>query len=99
MIFQKGRHRHIDICEPLLNSDIKTEVLKSYVYLGLPFSQSAVFEKAFEAAISKANFTTNSTLALINRLNLKSGQPIQNYFIALLIVPCCMERIFGVYDI
>lgn len=59
------------------------EVVSSYEYLGVPFSNSATFKTDTDSAMSKTNLAVGTTSSLINRLNLKTWEPVNRLFVSL----------------
>lgn len=69
VIFKKGGRsskRKNGIVFKYGNSEI--EIVKSYNYLGVIFSQSALFTDSMKMFMSKANLASNSTLSLIYKM-------------------------------
>lgn len=81
IIFRKGGHCHNHKYGTFMYDDKqKIEVVSNYDYLGVTFSNSAIFLNAANTAISKANLALGATVSLINRLQLKAWDPVNKLF-------------------
>lgn len=62
------------------------EFVSNYDFLGVTFSNSAIFLNETNNAISKANLALGATVSLINRLQLKIWDPVNKLFKSLTII-------------
>lgn len=79
VIFRMGGYAH-NKKDKFKYGDTDIEIVKQYTYLGVPQTQSAIFEEASKAAISKANLAMDSSLKIISEMNLTSWQPMPKLF-------------------
>lgn len=63
----------------------RIDVVKSYVYLGVNFTNTAIFEKNAREVAAKAGIATSSTLSLIKNVKLRSWSKIISLFDALVV--------------
>ena len=54
IVFQKGGHGHKSKLPPMLFGSDVVEFVKDYMYLGITFSQTALFSRAVSEVMSKA---------------------------------------------
>lgn len=81
IIFRKGGHSHDKNVGSFLYGDSeKIEVVSNYTYLGIPFSNSAVFVNATNTMLSKANLAQFKTISLIKKMKLSCWSSIEKLF-------------------
>lgn len=81
VIFRKGGHMHNKKLGLFKYGEAEiVEVVSKYEYLGVLFSNSATFVAATDSAVTEANLAIGSTIALINRLNLDTWEPVNKLF-------------------
>lgn len=85
VIFRKGGHAQNKKITPFMYGNSVVEIVKNYTYLGIPFSQSSVFNLAVENTICKSKIAVTSTISLIHRMDLNSWNSIDKLFRSLLV--------------
>lgn len=74
ILFQKGGHGHKKKHAPFLFGNRTIEYVKEYVYLGMCFTQTAVYSKATESVVRKSKTACAATLSLICKLRTNSWE-------------------------
>lgn len=85
VLFQKGGHGHKKKLSPVLYKGKEIEFVKSYVYLGVPFTQSGTYEMASKHFISKGKNAIQPTVNIINKMQITNSNVINKLFKALVI--------------
>lgn len=85
IIFRKGGHGHDKKYDSFFYEKNKIEIVSNYVYLGIPFSNSAVFLNAANKAVTKTKLALSTTTSLIEKLKLNNWYPVRKLFISLII--------------
>ena len=93
--FQKGGHGSIKRLPPLLYKNQKIGFDKEYLYLGVPFTHSGLFDKASKVFTKKGKCAIQPTLSLINRLKYVNLDIIKKLFKSLVPQQSCMLLQYG----
>ena len=80
VLFQKGGHGHRKNKAPLSFGTELVEYASEYVYLGVKFTQNALFTKAMNETITKAKAAVASTISLCEKLNVNSWKVFERLF-------------------
>ena len=80
ILFQKGGHGHKKKRAPFLFGTEEVEYVKEYTYLGITFTQTALFTKAANELISKAKYACANTLTLCKKIGISSWKVFEKLF-------------------